>query len=352
MERIRLVWAWRVVCVSADSALYSAPQTAPGEHLPMAPVPCLITATLLLSVWLCGANSPTCPKRIDVKVGDKVEIPSCSTAGITESYWKYEGEKIVQDLQVKPSRFKERIVTNNTTYNLILSGVTQQDSGTFGFFSSKDHDQIQTVFFNLTVYEAITHIDARVINSTWDPDASKCEIWLKCTALHSESGNSVNYTWTIGNETHTGATFRYFTTEGEDTGKCTTSNPVSEKSASIQVECRNSTQAGAVGHTDQSTPIPKIWIYISTGLGVLVLVLVLVFVCGFRRRNAAPEVMDTVYDSIENVEWKATTSKDEPSLGPLYELIQNVEATAPQQESTGNTIYYTVQQSRLMDPPS
>ncbi|CAL8383814.1 unnamed protein product [Arctogadus glacialis] len=270
-----------------------APPTAHGEHLPMAPVPCLITATLLLSSWLCGANSPTCPRRIDVKVGDK------------------------------------------------------QDSGKFGFFSSKGNKQIQTVFFNLTVYEAITRIDAREINSTWDPDASKCEIWLKCTALHSESGNSVNYTWTIGNETHTGATFRYFTTEGEDTGKCTTSNPVSEKSASIQVECRNSTQAG-----DQSTPIPKIWIYISTGLGVLVLVLVLVFVCGFRRRNAAPEVMDTVYDSIENVEWKATTSKDELSLGPLYELIQNVEAKPPQQESTGNSIYYTVQQSRLMDPPS
>ena len=67
---------------------------------------------------------------------------------------------------------------------------------------------------------------------------------------HSESGNSVNYTWTIGNETHTGATFRYFTTEGEDTGKCTASNPVSEKSASIQVECRNSTQAGGTCGVD------------------------------------------------------------------------------------------------------
>ena len=87
-----------------------------------------------------------------MKVGDKVEIPSCSTAGITESYWKYEGDKIVQDLQVKPSRFKERIVTNDTTYNLILSGVTQQDSGTFGFFSSMENNQLPTVFFNLRVY--------------------------------------------------------------------------------------------------------------------------------------------------------------------------------------------------------
>jgi hypothetical protein len=103
---------------------------------------------------------------------------------------------------------------------------------------------------SLSVTEAITRIDAREINSTWDPDASKCEIWLKCTALHSESGNSVNYTWTIGNETNTGATFRYVTTEGEDTGKCTASNPVSEKSESIQVDCRNSTQAGGTCGAD------------------------------------------------------------------------------------------------------
>ncbi|CAL8377992.1 unnamed protein product [Gadus morhua 'NCC'] len=181
--------------------------------------------------------------------------------------------------------------------------------------------------------------------SVWLCVANECAIWLKCTALHSESGNSVNYTWTIGNETHTGATFRYFTTEGEDTGKCTASNPVSEKSASIQVECRNSTQAG-----DPSTPIPKIWIYISTVLGVLVLILVLVCL---RRRKAAPEAMDTVYSCIENVERKEVwqicsdtwgqwcslrdtqaASQDELSPGPLYELVQNVEARPPQQEMT------------------
>ncbi|XP_030193808.1 uncharacterized protein LOC115529319 isoform X3 [Gadus morhua] len=221
-----------------------------------------------------------------------------------------------------------------------------------------ENNQLPTVFFNLRVYEAITEINARKINSSWDSVANECAIWLKCTALHSESGNSVNYTWTIGNETHTGATFRYFTTEGEDTGKCTASNPVSEKSASIQVECRNSTQAGGFEYfhieekgknrikpelnslTDPSTPIPKIWIYISTVLGVLVLILVLVCL---RRRKAAPEAMDTVYSCIENVERKEAASQDELSPGPLYELVQNVEARPPQQE---------VQQRRLMDPPS
>ena len=103
---------------------------------------------------------------------------------------------------------------------------------------------------SLSSSEAITNINAQNINSTWDPVANQCEIWLKCTASLSESRNSVNYSWAVGNETHTGATFKYVTTEGKDTGKCTASNPISEESASIHVECHNTTQVGGTCGVD------------------------------------------------------------------------------------------------------
>lgn len=106
-----------------------------------------------------GGISPTCRKLIEKKVGDTVEITPLSP-GITSAYWKYgvkdtdEGVKIVDDFNNKPlkSQFEGRVVMKNTTFNLIISELTLQDSGILWFVSSENNVQRKTICFDLRVY--------------------------------------------------------------------------------------------------------------------------------------------------------------------------------------------------------
>ncbi|KAJ3585544.1 hypothetical protein NHX12_014263 [Muraenolepis orangiensis] len=352
----------------------------------MALIPCLALAAMLSTVTRCDAGKPSCGPLIEKSVGDDVEIGTCSSGGITEAYWKYGKHKKTQmRVDTDDSQFKGRVHVRNSTFNLLLSGLTLQDFGVFGFFSSTGSTQHKTIFFTLRVYEAITDVAVWEINSTQSRSES-CVTWLQCAASRSDSGaERGNYTWTVGNQTYAGARLKYVSREADETATCTVSNPVSRGFASVQ-PCSNGTYPtdGSIG---QDKSFTQLWVYVLSGLGVGLLTLVLVWLLlrRSRRTKAAPDAEEALYADLENVPVKdATSNDDELTLGPLYETVrdsggglrpQAQKATSnddeltlgslyetvrdsggglrPQaQKSDVHTIYYTVQQSCVIDPSS
>lgn len=100
------------------------------------------------------AGASDCPRVIHKKVGDTVELPSCSsTEGITRAKWRYGGENIaVKDINISAKQFQGRLYFNPTNFSLTLTNLTVQDSGEFDFASRKEKVQLDTVIVNLHVH--------------------------------------------------------------------------------------------------------------------------------------------------------------------------------------------------------
>lgn len=100
------------------------------------------------------AEASGCPRVIHKKVGDTVELSSCSsTEGITVAKWKY-GEQMIaiKDINISAKQFHDRLYFNPTNFSLTLRNLTVQDSGDFLFTSLKGKVQPDTVRVNLQVH--------------------------------------------------------------------------------------------------------------------------------------------------------------------------------------------------------
>lgn len=93
------------------------------------------------------------PRVIHKKVGDTVELSSCSsTEGIIKANWKY-GEKLIvaKGFNISAKQFQDRLYFNPTNFSLTLRNLTVQDSGEF-VFKWQDEKTHMPVSVNLQVH--------------------------------------------------------------------------------------------------------------------------------------------------------------------------------------------------------
>ncbi|XP_070849713.1 SLAM family member 5-like [Chaetodon trifascialis] len=200
-------------------------------------------ALLLLGVFLHDVEASSCQHVIHKKVGDSVELSSCSlTEGVTDAKWKY-GEVMIVDKNKNRSeqQFTGRLYLNPTNFSLTVRGLTLQDSGNFSFVSEAGGKQRPTVIISLQVHEPITKQPVLTSNSTWHTLNKYCTVLLECSAT---TDSSVSYNWTVRNQTRSGSRLQYIIRpqDGDTNFTCTIYNAVSEMSASVTVKCSNNTE--------------------------------------------------------------------------------------------------------------
>ncbi|XP_054457689.1 SLAM family member 5-like isoform X2 [Anoplopoma fimbria] len=242
------------------------------------------TALLLIGYSLYDVETSSCERNIHKKVGDTVELSSCSPAeGVTSAYWKYEGLRIARknvDVSGK-HQFEGRLDLNPSSLDLTVRGLTLQDSGVFSFLSEVNNKQRPTVTITLHVHEPITIAPAVTSNSTWYPLNQSCTVLLECSATTDSPG--VTYTWAVGNETMNGSSLQHVITpqDGDTRFTCTISNFVNEKSTIETVKCTPK----KVSHF--SPPAPLI---IGTVIGILVFILLLLALLFYTKSNELPRM--------------------------------------------------------------
>jgi len=101
-------------------------------------------------------ETSSCDRDIHKRVGDTVEISSCSAAeGVTLAQWKYNESKIVDNNTNEDyflSQFTGRITLNRKSFNLTVRSLTLQDSGNFTFISEGNEGQRPTVIITLHIH--------------------------------------------------------------------------------------------------------------------------------------------------------------------------------------------------------
>ncbi|XP_076581724.1 uncharacterized protein LOC143317454 [Chaetodon auriga] len=199
---------------------------------------------LLLGVFLHDVEASRCQRVIHKKVGDTVELSSCSsTEGVTDAKWKY-GRVIIAEKNkpISEKQFTGRLYLNPTNLSLTVRRLTRQDSGEFVFVSEAGGEQRPTVSVSLQVHvEPITKQPVLTSNSTWHTLNKSCTVLLECSAT---TDSSVTYSWTVRNQTRSGSRLQYIITpqDGHTKFTCTIYNAVSEMSAFKIVKCSSDTQ--------------------------------------------------------------------------------------------------------------
>lgn len=107
----------------------------------------------LFAFMFSDAEASGCQRVIHKKVGDTVELSSCSlTEGLTIAYWKYKNSLIAdKDLNISTEQFEDRLYLNPTNFSLTVRDLKLQDSGNFSF-SSAGQTQIKPVIVTLQVH--------------------------------------------------------------------------------------------------------------------------------------------------------------------------------------------------------
>ncbi|XP_054457168.1 SLAM family member 5-like [Anoplopoma fimbria] len=305
-------------------------------------------SVLLLGVCLYDVETSSCERNIHKKVGDTVELLSCSPAeGVTSAYWKYEGLRIAsKNVYVSGKhQFEERLNLNLSSLDLTVRGLTLQDSGVFSFLSEANNKQRPTVTITLHVHEPITIAPAVTSNSTWHPLNQSCTVLLECSATTDSPG--VTYTWAVGNETMNGSSLQHVITpqDGDTRFTCTISNFVNEKSTIETVKCSNVTPV-----TLEKGQLFVVLLSAAGGVCLMIVIIVgvAVYVCHRKRSQAGVDPDElTVYADINDVANEAGTSSAMKAC-TLYETIDtrvNTPVTPGPQ-----TVYDKIQFSRMRKP--
>ncbi|XP_073331378.1 T-lymphocyte surface antigen Ly-9-like [Pagrus major] len=299
---------------------------------------CVLTcaSVLLFGVCLQDVEASSCQSVIHKKVGDTVELPSCLPPdGVTGAVWKYGGVKIAErDGNVSEKQFKGRLELNSKTFSLTVRGLTLNDSGNFSFVSEVNDTQRETVIISLLVHEPITKQPSLTSNSTWHPSNESCTVFLECSVT---SYSSVNYNWTVRNETRSGSRLQYIIRpqDGDTEFTCTLYNFVSDMSASENVTCK-------------ATKVPlsfgTILILGVVGGSSFIMVIIVIVVCACYCKQSQPDsdANDlTVYADISEV-----AINDDPTSKPcsVYETIDN---RGNQVTPGPQTVYDKIQLSRV-----
>ncbi|XP_076580532.1 uncharacterized protein LOC143316770 isoform X3 [Chaetodon auriga] len=305
---------------------------------------CFFTCSSVLLLWVClhDVEASSCQRVIHKKVGDTVELSSCSsTEGVTEAVWKY-GRVIIADKNkhVSEKQFTGRLYLNPTNLSLTVSRLTLQDSGNFSFVSEAvDQRQRPTVIISLQVHvEPITKQPVLTSNSTWHTLNESCTVLLECSAT---TDSTVTYSWTVRNQTRSGSRLQYIITpqDGHTKFTCTIYNAVSEMSAFDIVKCSNHT------HPNSSAK-DAFFMGVAIG-GCLIVVIALgiaVGVCYYKRGRPGSDSNDlTVYADISEVAVEGETAVTMKPCS-VYETIDNrVNSRTPGPE----TVYDKIQFSRM-----
>lgn len=107
----------------------------------------------LFAFMFSDADASGCQRVIHKKVGDTVELSSCSqTEGVTMANWKYGGTIIAdKDYNISAKQFKERLHLNPRNLSLTVRRLKLRDSGNFSF-TSAGQIQRETVTVTLQVH--------------------------------------------------------------------------------------------------------------------------------------------------------------------------------------------------------
>lgn len=107
----------------------------------------------LFAFMFSDAEASGCQRVIHKKVGDTVELSSCSpTEGVIIASWRYEKILIAEkDLNFSTEQFEDRLYLNPTNFSLTVRDLTLQDSGNFSF-SSGVRIQSKPVIVTLQVH--------------------------------------------------------------------------------------------------------------------------------------------------------------------------------------------------------
>lgn len=107
----------------------------------------------LFALMFSDADASGCQRVIHKKVGDTVELSSCSQSeGVTMANWKYEGTTIAdKDYNISEKQFKDRLYLSPTNFSLTVRRLKLRDSGNFSFTSAVQI-QRETVTVTLQVH--------------------------------------------------------------------------------------------------------------------------------------------------------------------------------------------------------
>nr|XP_057925327.1 uncharacterized protein si:cabz01074944.1 isoform X2 [Doryrhamphus excisus] len=253
-----------------------------------------VMATITFNYFLCSGarwmlvlllleihhEARGCQSVFHKRVGDTVELPSCSEGqDLTFRHWNYKGKKV----QMGSGQFKGRLHLNPRNFSLTLMAVTLRDSGVYSFVSAIDDSQRETVHVTLHVHELITTDPVLTVNTTWNATNQSCSVLLDCSA---PVGELVEYKWEVRNGSLSGARHHINVPPRHAAMEvtCTIYNAVSETSASAAVKCANDMSLRAA-----ITESPKFVFTLSLAAGVFLLVMAGVIAsvaCHLRRRRA------------------------------------------------------------------
>ncbi|XP_054656224.1 uncharacterized protein LOC129194825 isoform X2 [Dunckerocampus dactyliophorus] len=257
-----------------------------------------------------------CQSVFHKRVGDTVELPSCSAGqDLTFGHWNYQGRKVVMG----SGQFAGRLHLNPHNFSLTLTGVTLHDMGVFSFVSAINDSQRETVHVRLHVHEPITTEPVVTVNATWNATNQSCSILLDCSA---PAGKPVEFKWTVTNGSLSGARHHIHVLPQHATREvtCTIYNVVSEKSASVAVKCANDMSLHAA-----TTEAPNFVFTLSVAAGACLLVMagiVTSVACHHRRRRAGRKCEEmTVYADI--CDGRSTPTKESSP----YESVGDDERT-------------------------
>nr|XP_046236210.1 uncharacterized protein LOC124054364 isoform X2 [Scatophagus argus] len=128
------------------------------------------SSVLLVGVCLLGLHASayveasSCQRVIHKKVGDTVELPSCSPReGVSAAVWRYGESRIAdKDYNISGKQFQGRLFLNPTNFSLTLRELMASDSGNFSFIST-DKDGKQRETFTVTLHVHETHLTIALI---------------------------------------------------------------------------------------------------------------------------------------------------------------------------------------------
>ncbi|XP_053716671.1 uncharacterized protein si:cabz01074944.1 isoform X4 [Synchiropus splendidus] len=258
----------------------------------------LLLPQVLLMFWHCldDAAALTCPE-VHKMVGDTVLLQSCQvhSGKIEEAYWKHDDTRIInRDKTYEvPPQFSGRIELNQNL-SLTVRNLRVQDTGVFSFVLQLERSQLPTIQISLQVH--------------------------------------------VGNFSRGGRRLRrvILPEDGDVTLTCTAFNPVSQKSVSASVRCKNDTASSQLKTAQVDMLIPVIVAGCSTVILVVVTVSVSVHWCKKQRAGNKEHENLSVYAVIPGPQEVRPADAEEMTFYETIHDIGNSVQTGPP------TVYYKV----------
>ncbi|KAM8881219.1 SLAM family member 5-like isoform 2-T3 [Synchiropus picturatus] len=285
---------------------------------------------VLLMFWHClyDVATFTCPE-VHKMVGDTVLLQSrrVQTEKIEEAYWKHYDTRIInKDKTYKvPPQFSGRIELNQNL-SLTVRNLRVQDTGVFSFVLQQERSQPPTIQISLQVHEKIAE-PTLTQNITWLQWNSSCMVWLGCSSRSNVSINS-----TVGNFSRGGGRLQrvILPEDGDVKLTCTAFNPVSQKSVSASVRCKNDTASSQLETAQVDMMIPVIVAGCSTVILVVVTVTVSVHRCKKQQAGNKEHENLTEYAVIHEPQEVRAADAEEMTFYETIHDVGNSVRTGPQ----------------------